>query len=121
MTLQDKLTIIQNQFGLKIQEMEPSVYEVINSNKEINIDKLQWALEECILITSSKKGRERLSNGASTTLANVYYIIITHDIDLALKYERQSLVSHADTTLVDYKYCADDIETIDTLYKVGVE
>ncbi len=121
MTLQDKLNIIQNQFHLEIEEIEPTVYKVINTNQEVNIDKLQWALEECILITSTKRGRERLKNGVSTIISNVYYIIIAHDIDVALKYEKKSLKNHTDTTLIEYKYSENNTETIDTLYKVEVE
>lgn len=121
MTLQDKLNIIQNQFHLEIEEIEPSVYKVISIDKEVNIDRLQWALKECVLITSTKRGREQLKNGVSTILANVYYIIIEYNIDKALNYEKQSLKIHADATLIDYRCSESNIETIDTLYKVGEE
>lgn len=121
MTLQDKLNIIKNQFHLEIEELEPTVYKVLNITQEVNIDRLQWALEECILITSSKKGRERAKNGVSTIISNVYYILTIHDIDLACKYEALSLKEHEDTVLIEYQYSADTTNTIDTLYRVGVE
>ena len=43
----NKLNILQS-FGINIKEVESNVYKVINTDKEINIDKLQWALEDCI-------------------------------------------------------------------------
>ncbi len=119
MTLQEKLSIIQNQFGLQIKEIEPTVYKVINTNKEVNRDKLQWALKECVLLTSSRKGKEREPNGSCTTLSNIYYIVIDHNTSLAQRYE--NLKEYDDIMLVEYKHNPNTMYTIDTLYRVGVE
>ena len=87
MTLQDKINIIQNQFQLKIEELEPTVYKVLNPTQEVNIDKLQQALEECILITSDQIRTEKLDNGVYTSIMNVYAIITKYNKELAWKYD----------------------------------
>ena len=45
-----RLGIISS-FGLQVEEIEPTVYKVLNPDLVVNSDKLQWALNECVLIT----------------------------------------------------------------------
>ena len=76
--MENKLKTINN-FGLQVIEVEPSVYEVKNTDKEINIDKLQWELEEVSIIRSPRIRREKIENGIYTTIAKVYFIIFNYE------------------------------------------
>ncbi len=116
MTIQEKLDIIQNQFGLQIQEIEPTVYKVINTNKEVNIDKLQWALEECILLTSDEIRTEKLPTGIHTKIMYIYCIITCYDTQLAWKYDDIFTQKYKDVLFMDYKYNPQNYNHIDTLY-----
>lgn len=117
MTLQDKLTIIQNQFGLKIQEMEPSVYEVLNPDKEINIDKLKQTLEECILITSDQINID----DEHSLIAHVYYIMVDYNRDdLKYKYHKQANLKYKDAVIDSYSKSKEESSytSIDTIYRL---
>jgi len=119
MVLQDKLNIIKNQFHLEIEEIEPTVYKVLNTEQEVNIDKLQWELEECILITSDQIRTEKLNSGAYTSIMNVYVIITKYNKELAWKYDEEFGKKYGVTLISDY-ICKPDKETrIDTLYSLG--
>ena len=48
-------------YGLEVQQVEPYVYKVLNTEKEISVDELQKDLECCVLLTSERKGKKRLS------------------------------------------------------------
>lgn len=115
----NKLNILQS-FGINIKEVESNVYKVINTDKEINIDKLQWALEDCILITSLEKRTEKLNSGIHTMIANVYYIIIgTHNKEIAYKYDDIATEEYNVALYKAYKYKPNNKHNIDTIYKVG--
>ena len=58
----DEKEIIRK-YGLQVKQIEPAVYEVLNTNKEISIDELQWELEECVLITSDRIRSKKLDSG----------------------------------------------------------
>lgn len=118
MTLQDKLNIIQNQFHIDIEEIEPNVYKVINTEKEVNIDKLQWALGECILITSDQIRTEKLNNGVYTSIMNVYVIITEYNKELAWKYDEEFAKEYGVTLISDYIYKPIKEARIDTLYSL---
>ena len=108
---------ILSSFELKTKEVEASVYKVINVDKEVNIDKLQWELRECILITSLGKGTEKLDTGIHTTIANVYYIIVDYDKKgLAYKYDDIATKEFGKTLYKAYKCSPTNKQYIDTLY-----
>ncbi len=52
---------IFQEFGLEVQQVEPYVYKVLNTEKEISVEELQDSLVSSILITSERTGRKRLS------------------------------------------------------------
>ena len=114
--MKDKLQII-NKFGLQVEEVEPTVYKVQNTDLEVNVNKLQWELEECILFTSERKRREKLENGLSTMIANVYYILLSYDNDeLINKYDEIACAERENTYLLSYKYRPERAHSIDTIY-----
>lgn len=116
LTLQDKLSIIKSQFNIEIKEIEPEVYEVLNINQEINIEKLQWALEECILITSDLIRTEKLDNGIHISIMRVYGIITKHNKELAWKYDDIFSKKYETTLIMDYICKPDKDNSIGTLY-----
>lgn len=118
MTLQDKLNIIRNQFHLEIEKIEPNVYRVINTDQEVNIDRLQWSLEECILITSDQIRTEKLDNGVHTSIMNVYAIITKYNKELAWKYDEEFAKKYGVTLISDYIYKPTKEIRIDTLYSL---
>lgn len=114
--MKNKLQII-NSFGLQVEEIEPLVYKVQNTDLDVNVNKLQWELEECILFTSERKRRERLENGLSTMIANVYYILLSYDNDeLINKYDDIACSERENTYLLSYKYRPEREHSIDTIY-----
>lgn len=119
MTLQDKLNIIQNQFHLEIEEVEPTVYRVINTDQEVNIPKLQYTLAECVLITSDKIRTDK-ENEISMLIAHIYYIILdyTRD-DLKYKYHKLSRIKFRDAVIDSYSKSKEDAKhiSIDTIYR----
>ena len=54
-------------YGLEVQQVEPYVYKVLNTEKEISVEELQDSLVSSILITSDRTGRKRLSLGGCYT------------------------------------------------------
>lgn len=118
MLLQEQLNIIQNQFGLQVEEIESSVYKVLNPEKEVNIDKLQWALEECMLVTSDQIRTKKLENGMYTSIRNVYIIITKYNKDLVWKYDEIYEKKYGTTLISDYKYKPDKEVRIDTIYSL---
>lgn len=54
---------IFRKFGLQARKIEPVVYEILNTSKEVSIDELQWELEECVLITSDRIRSRKLESG----------------------------------------------------------
>lgn len=65
-----------NNYSLEVQQVEPYVYKVLNTEKEISIEELQKDLTSCILLTSDHTGYKKLSIGGYYTLAYIYYIIL---------------------------------------------
>ena len=118
--MKEKLEIIKS-FGLQVEKLNDSlIYKVINTDKEINIDKLQWALEECILITSLEKGTEKLDTGIHTQIANVYYILLNYeDRDNAYKYDDLATQEYGETLYMPYKYNPGSDDSITTIYGDG--
>lgn len=119
MSLQDKLDVIQNQFCLEIEEVEPTVYKVLNTDLEININKLQHSLEECILITSDQLRTEKYNYGC-TIIAYMYYIILDYNRnDLKYKYHSQANTEFQDAVIDSYSKLKEEASysSIDTIYR----
>lgn len=117
--MKEKLDIIQNQFGLDVKRVEDSVYKVLNTDKEINIDKLQWALEECILITSPRIRYEKTGD-INTKIANVYYICL--DISnkkSSYNYKDKAKEEFGKVIYKYYKYNPVEEHFITTIYSKG--
>lgn len=95
MNIQEKLEIIQNQFGLQIEELEPLVYKVLNPDKEVNIDDLMIALEKVTLFYSTNyKTIEEC--GIRSTIASVYCIILDYK-NTGLNYEYKGMFMNSVT------------------------
>lgn len=115
--MKDKLEILKS-FGLQLKEVESNVYKVINTMDIINVDKLQWELKECILITSLEIGTEKLDSGIYTMLAHVYYIILNYtDVEKAYVYDDLATTEFGDTLLKPYRFSSQDNFSIDTIYR----
>lgn len=119
LTTQDKLNIIKNQFGIQIEEVEPTVYKVINTDQEVNSSKLKWALEEVILIKSLRISLEKV-NHTGMPINNIYYIILDYNRDdLKDKYHRIAKHEHKKAVIDLYSNKSDQSNRIDTLYNTG--
>ena len=113
----DKYSIITS-FELDYKEVETNVFKITNTDKEVNIDKLQWALEDCILITSLEKRTEKVDSGIHTMIANVYYIILNVvNKDIAYKYDDIATEEFGRTLYKPYKYNPNINNSNDTIYK----
>ncbi|MDE7478896.1 MAG: hypothetical protein K2M91_13295, partial [Lachnospiraceae bacterium] len=66
---------VLKKYGLEIELVEPYVYKVLNTEKEISTEELQKDLMSCILLTSDRIGYKKLSTGGYYTLAYIYYIV----------------------------------------------
>lgn len=111
---------IFEKYGLEVEKIEPEAYRVINTEKIISVDELQWDLVSCILITSDKTGYKKLSTGINSRLAYVYYIIADYDkSDLGYKYDDIATRQFGESLYRPYKYRAGHCESIDTIYAAG--
>lgn len=107
-------------YGLEVEEIEPEVYRVLNTEKVISVDELQWELESCILITSDKTGYKKLNSGINSRLAYVYYVITDYDKDdLGCKYDDIATGQFGESLYRSYQYRAGHNESIDTIYAEG--
>lgn len=107
-------------YGLEVEELEPEVYQVLNTEKSISVDELQWELESCILITSDRTGYKKLSTGINSRLACVYYIITDCDrSDLGFKYDDIATERFGESLYRSYQYRPEYHEGIDTIYAEG--
>lgn len=106
------------EYGLEVEEVESSGYKVLNIDKEISIDELQWDLKSCIIIASDKTGYKKLPfGGINSTLAHVYYIITDFDkYDLGYKYNKLATQQYGKSYYMDYKYRPELANRIDTIY-----
>lgn len=113
--IKEKEQIIRD-FGLEIEKVEDSVYKVLNTDKEFNIDKLQWALKECVLITSTETRYHRETEGFCTSIGKIYYIVIEINSELGLKYDDIAAEEFGRSLYQPYKYIADNMMHIDTIF-----
>lgn len=108
------------EYGLEVQQIEPYVYKVMNTEKEISVEELQDSLVSSILITSDRKGRKRLSMGGCYTLAYIYYIILDKkNKQLGHKYNDQANEEYGEAVYDSYEYDPKGEYTIDTIYAKG--
>lgn len=70
-----EFTNVLNEFGLNAFKVNDHLYEVLNTDLEVNTDSLAKELRECYLITSDRLRYEK-TNYVSYKIANVYYIVI---------------------------------------------
>ena len=117
-TKMDAKEIIRK-YGLQVKQIEPAVYEVLNTNKEISIDELQWELEECVLITSDRIRSKKLDSGIYTTVAYVYYIILDYDSGICYEYDDIATERFGESLVMSYKYSPAPYYEIDTIYAKG--
>ena len=107
-----KLLFIMS-FGRKIAEIVQTVYKVLNTELEINADKLKHDLMDAALLRSQRIRWNR-ENGVNTAIAKIYYIIFEPSkID---KYSRIAREGHADST-IDVCDFHEEVDSIDTLYR----
>lgn len=112
---------ILKKYGLQTEEVEPTVYKVINTDKEINVSKLQWELKECTTITSSEIRLEK-ENQTGMTIANVYYVILEYgNREKTWKYQNNARKSFHKAVIDSYSEEEEKKQyaSIDTLYKTG--
>lgn len=110
------------EYGLEVEQVEPYVYRVLNTEKEVSVEELQDSLTSCILLTSERTGRKRLGTGGYYTLAKIYYIVINKkNKELGHKYD--NIASHKFGRVVydSYEYDSKGEYTIDTIYAKGVK
>lgn len=107
---------IFEKYGLQTKEIEPTVYEILNTQQEISIDEMQWELEECVLITSDRIRSKKLDSGIYTTIANVYYVILDYDSDICYEYDDIATKKFGESLLMPYKYNPASYDEIDTIY-----
>ena len=107
-------------YGLEVQQVEPYVYKVLNTEKEISVEELQDSLVSSILITSERTGRKRLSIGGYYTLAYIYYIILDKkNEELGYKYNNKANEEFGESIYDSYEYDSKGEYTIDTIYAEG--
>ena len=105
-----------NKFGLQVEEVESTVYKVLNNTHEVCIDDLEFELEQCLMLVSDKINSKKLPEGYWISFVYVYYIILDYNNDDALwKYEEISRQSRR-TIVRSFKYNPNYVESIDTLY-----
>lgn len=108
------------EYGLEVEQVEPYVYKVLNTEKEISVEELQDSLVSSILITSDHTGYKKLSIGGYYTLAYVYYIIIDKkNKKLGHKYNNKANEEFGEAIYDSYEYDSKGEYTIDTIYAKG--
>jgi hypothetical protein len=107
-------------YGLEVQQVEPYVYKVLNTEKEISVEELQDSLVSSILITSDQTGYKKLNIGGYYTLAYIYYIILDKkNEELGYKYNNKANEEFGESIYDSYEYDSKGEYTIDTIYAKG--
>ena len=107
-------------YGLEVQQVEPYVYKVLNTEKEISVEELQDSLVSSILITSDQTGYKKLNIGGYYTLAYIYYIILDKkNEELGYKYNGKANEEYGEAIYDSYEYDPKGEYTIDTIYAKG--
>jgi len=115
------VTEIFDKYGLQVEEIEPKVYKVLNIDKEISTNELQWDLQSCVLLTSDDIGYKKLPvGGVNSILAHIYYVIMGYDRDdLGYKYDDIATEEFGESIYRAYKYRPEYADSIDTIYAEG--
>ena len=112
----DKLAIIQNQFGLKIKEVDPLVYKVLNTEKYIILDELQEKLQECIMFVSDLEDVKDTKSECMVSMCRVLYIILDYDnSELLCRYNEEVRKESKKFYVMPYKYNPDMQDSVVTL------
>lgn len=83
----EKIKII-NSFGLQVEEVEPLVLRVLNTDTYVDYRALQMALGVCGTFTSDTHKYDKLKGGVYSKLSKVYYILLKcSDLELIDKYD----------------------------------
>lgn len=115
--MNDNILSVFVEFGLQVKELEPKVYEVLNTEHEVSIDELEWALGECILLTSDRVRWKRLEGGISSPVAYVYYILLDYDDDERMrKYDGLATERFGTSMREAYKRRQEGYGDIGTIY-----
>ncbi|MCM1183058.1 MAG: hypothetical protein NC337_06775 [Roseburia sp.] len=112
---------IFDKYGLQVEEIEPEVFKVLNTDKEISTNELQWELQSCVLLTSDDTGYKKLPvGGVNSILAHIYYVIMGYDSDeLGYKYDDIAAKEFGESIYRAYKYRPENSNSIDTIYAKG--
>ena len=65
---------ICEKYGLKIKEVEPEIYEVLNNDAIVNVDRLKMEFNNSALIIETSDLYEKDSLGFNWNLSKVFYI-----------------------------------------------
>lgn len=113
--IKEKEEIIKS-FGIEIEKVEDSVYKVMNTNKELNVDKLKRELNECIFILSTNKHYEKNESGINNLVSSIYYIVTSYDTKLAYKYFFEVGGGDGKAFYIPYKRTNIGAISIDTIF-----
>lgn len=103
--------------GLQAEQIEPQVFKVLNTDKEVDIDEIQEELESCILIISSDTNYRRLDGGVSDVVSKVYYIVTDKNMsDVGKKYKQLAKNEYGSVLYEAYEYRPNYENAIDTIY-----
>lgn len=108
------------EYGLDVEQVEPYVYKVLNTEQVVSVEELQDSLASCILLTSERTGRKRLSAGGYYTLAKIYYIVLNKkNKELGHKYDTIASQKFGRVVYDSYENDSKGQYTIDTIYAKG--
>lgn len=108
---------IFKKYGLQAEQIEPQVFKVLNTDKEVDIDEIQEELESCILIISSDTNYRRLDGGVSDVVSKVYYIVTDkHMSNVGKKYKQLAKNEYGSVLYEAYEYRPNHENAIDTIY-----
>jgi len=116
MRTREEAASIFNKFNIQTEEVEPTVYKVINNTQEFNIDTLELELKECVLLTSQQTRYKKNSEGNNEEYGQIYYILLDYD-NYELRWRYEDISKETKNTLVSsFKYNPNYTESIDTIY-----
>jgi len=116
MRTREEAAAIFNKFGIQTEEVEPTVYKVLNDTQEFNIDAIKSELNEGLLLVSYKKRYVKTPEGYNEIYRNIYYILLDYDNDELLnKYDDISCATRR-TVVSSFRYNPNYTESIDTIY-----
>lgn len=116
MKTREEAAAIFNKFGIQTEEVEPTVYKVLNDTQEFNINAIKSELNEGLLLVSPQTRYKKNSEGNNEEYGQIYYILLDYDNDELLnKYDDISCATRR-TVVRSFRYNPNYTETIDTIY-----